>query len=138
MKIPRGIVRSGSRISWPISDEISNPEKAKHMADQSPIVSSSAPRGTIVAGVNAVADPNRARAYAPHPIKTPAGIQTPRLPAFCSHLPSRRPMMLMPAAIQIPASTNATEYHRAAPSASHPGPPIAAKFAAPNNSTDGK
>jgi hypothetical protein len=47
-------------------------------------------------------------------------------------------MMLMPAAIQIPASTNATEYQRAAPSAAQPAPPIAAKFAAPNSSSEGK
>ena len=47
-------------------------------------------------------------------------------------------MMLMPAAIQMPASTNATEYQRALPIASHAGPPIAAKFAAPNSSSDGK
>ena len=46
--------------------------------------------------------------------------------------------MLMPAAIQMPASTNATEYQRAAPIACHRGPPIAAKFAAPKSSTDGK
>ncbi len=138
MKMPRGIVRSGSLISWPMSEVISKPEKAKHIADHRPTVSRRSPRGTIVCGVNGVADPKRANANAPHPISTPAGIHTPRLPAFCSHLPSRSPMMLMPAAIQIPASTNTTEYQRAAPSASHRAPPIAAKFAAPNSRTDGK
>ena len=74
-------------------------------------------------------DPKRAKAKAPQPIRSPTGIQTPRLPAFCSHFPMRSPMMLMPAAIQIPASTNVTAYHRVAPTASQRAPPIAAKLA---------
>ena len=47
-------------------------------------------------------------------------------------------MMLIPAATQMPTSTNATEYQRAAPMASHRAPPIAAKFAAPKSRSDGK
>jgi hypothetical protein len=38
MTTPRGIVRSGSRTSWLTSEVISNPENAKHIADQTPIV----------------------------------------------------------------------------------------------------
>ncbi len=121
-----------------MSDVISKPEKAKHMADHRPTVSSRSPRGTMVCGVKGVADPKRANATAPQPISRPTGIHTPRLPAFCSHLPRRSPMMLTPAATQIPARTNATEYQRAAPSASHRAPPIAAKLAAPNSRRDGK
>ncbi len=136
MKMPRGIVRSGSTISWPMSDVISKPENAKHIADQRPIVSSRSPRGTIVRAVNGVADPNFTSATNPHATSTPTGIQTPRLPAFCSHLPRLRPMTLIHAAAQMPASTNATEYQRLPPSASQW--PIAAKFAAPNSSSDGK
>src|SRR3954468_22813004 len=138
MKTPRGMVRSGSLISCPISEVISKPEKAKHIADQSDTVSSSAPRGTIVAAVNGVADPKRVNARRPQPINKPAGIHTPRLPAFCSHLPQRRPMMLMPAAIQIPTRTNSTEYHRDSPSGCQAPPPIAARLAAPNSSREGK
>ncbi len=121
-----------------MSDEISKPENAKHIADQRETVSSRLPRGTMECAVKGVADPKRANAKAPHPINSPTGSQTPRLPAFCSHFPSRSPMMLMPAAIQIPASTKTTEYQRAVPIACHRSPPIAAKFAAPKSSTEGK
>ena len=91
-----------------MNDVISKPENAKHIADQRPIVSSSAPCGTMDSEVNGVADPNRASATAPQAISSPAGIQTPALPAFCSHFPVRRPTTLTTAAIQMPASTNAT------------------------------
>jgi hypothetical protein len=138
MRIPSGIVRRGFLISCPTNAVSSKPEKAKHIADQSPSVSSIAPRGTMFWPVNGVADPKRASAIAAHPISSPAGIQTPKVPKFWSHFPVRRPMMLSPAAIQMPASTNATAYQRLAASPCQRSPPIAAKFAAPKSSTDGK
>ena len=59
MSTPAGIVRVGFFTSWPTNDVISNPEKAKHIADHRLSVprKSTSIGGTIDAGVNGVADP---------------------------------------------------------------------------------
>jgi hypothetical protein len=75
-------VRSACFTSRPTSDVISMPENAKHIADQSASTLSVSPRGTSAAGANDVADPHRTNAYAPAPMTSAAGTQTPRLPAF--------------------------------------------------------
>jgi hypothetical protein len=71
--MPRGIARSGSFTSWPISDVISKPENPKHMADQRLIVLSTSSRGQSSDGAKEVAEPNRASAIAPNAISSAAG-----------------------------------------------------------------
>src|SRR5262245_19205872 len=90
----RGIVLRGSWTSGPTSDEISNPENAKHNDDQKVIESIRFSRGHNSAGANDVALPVVNRAIAPQAIRITAGIHVATLPRCCTHLPVENPRML--------------------------------------------
>ena len=113
-----------------MNEVISNPENAKHIADHRPMRVERVPvrqhrcgrkrRRGSEAG-------ERERAAADQEAgRNPQADGCLRSAATCRFA---GPTMLTPAAIQMPARTNVTEYQRDAPSHAHRSPPIAAMIA---------
>ena len=84
-----------------MNEPASSPVKAKAMVDQK-TMSRRPVDGRSECAVIGVADPNRAHATKPMPMRRSIGIQVPIAPAAESHLPTSRPTMFMAAAMTRP------------------------------------
>ena len=128
---------AGRWISCPMSEVISNPEKAKHIADHRPMVSSASPCGTMVRpktaspsrigeGESAAANQESRR----NPQSERAGVLQP--------LAEAQPDDVDPRGDPDPGQHEQTAYQRDVASHAQRSPPMAARFAAPKSRTEGK
>ena len=103
VRMARRMVRPASTISSLISDAVSRPANPKAMVAHR-MMSWRLVDGTRSPAAIGVAGPKRASAMAPIATRKPIGIQVPRPPALCSHLPTPRPTTLSQRASARPAS----------------------------------
>ena len=122
-RIARGKVFRGFFTSSLIDETSSSPPNANAICGQKFTVSQFQ-CGWMLLQVNCVVDPWRYQTHAAATISIIKGTNVPTAPAFCSHLPTRSPMMFMNTATKNSANDPASKNERFCASGAYPIPPM--------------